>query len=146
MGIFYIFGGIYSFILDNLYKSNENCMKNLLNFNCIPVRLNSKALLQLSTYTLYVRFYNQANSIITLYNLNISNIKIIIINNGGEIYMTKKEMLDEMEEAGWSYDTDLDSPYKAVKEDYDEMKKELSDDSLLFPNGRDYDAEDEDGI
>ena len=35
--------------------------------------------------------------------------------------MTKKEMLDEMEEAGWSYDTDLDSPYKAVKEDYDEM-------------------------
>ena len=28
----------------------------------------------------------------------------------------------------------------------DEMKKELSDDSLLFPNGRDYDAEDEDGI
>ena len=26
----------------------ENCMKNLLNFNCIPVRLNSKALLQLS--------------------------------------------------------------------------------------------------
>ena len=39
--------------------------------------------------------------------------------------MTKKEMLDEMEEAGWSYDTDLDSPYKAVKEDYDEMKKEL---------------------
>lgn len=37
--------------------------------------------------------------------------------------MTKKEMLDEMEEAGWSYDTDLDSPYKAVKEDYDEMKK-----------------------
>ena len=28
--------------------------------------------------------------------------------------MTKKEMLDEMEEAGWSYDTDLDSPYKAV--------------------------------
>ena len=55
-------------------------------------------------------------------------------------------MLDEMEEAGWSYDTDLDSTYKAVKEDYDEMKKELSDDSLLFPNGRDYDAEDEDGI
>lgn len=37
--------------------------------------------------------------------------------------MTKKEMLDEMEEAGWSYDTDIDSPYKAVKEDYDEMKK-----------------------
>lgn len=32
-------------------------------------------------------------------------------------------MLDEMEEAGWSYDTDIDSPYKAVKEDYDEMKK-----------------------
>lgn len=60
--------------------------------------------------------------------------------------MTKKEMLDEMEEAGWSYDTDIDSPYKAVKEDYDEMKKELSDDFLLFPNGRDYDAEDEDGI
>ena len=55
-------------------------------------------------------------------------------------------MLDEMEEAGWSYATDLDSTYKAVKEDYDEMKKELSDDSLLFPNGRDYDAEDEDGI
>ena len=45
--------------------------------------------------------------------------------------MTKKEMLDEMEEAGWSYDTDLDSPYKAVKEDYDEMKKELSDDSYF---------------
>ena len=29
--------------------------------------------------------------------------------------MTKKDMLDEMEEAGWSYDTDLDiKPSKRI--------------------------------
>lgn len=60
--------------------------------------------------------------------------------------MTKKEMLEEMDESCWEHETDENSSYEEVKEEYDEMIEEFSDDSYMFPNGRDYDAEDEDGI
>ena len=64
--------------------------------------------------------------------------------------MTKEEMLDEMDENCYLHMTDEDSDYEEVKEEYDKMirenEEEYSDDSDMFPNGRDYDAEDEDGI
>ena len=60
--------------------------------------------------------------------------------------MTKLQMLHEMYKRQWGHETDENSTYEEVKEDYDEMVDELSDDSLLFPNSRDTDAEDEDGI
>ncbi len=60
--------------------------------------------------------------------------------------MTKLQMLHEMDKRHWGHETDENSTYEEVKEDYDEMVDELSDDSLLFPNSRDTDAEDEDGI
>lgn len=43
LGIFHIFGGIASFILDNLYKTNENNIKKLLIFCCIPVHCDLRA-------------------------------------------------------------------------------------------------------
>ena len=60
--------------------------------------------------------------------------------------MTKKEMLAEMD--GTIYGTDLDdnSLYEDIKEEYEEMLKEHPDNSDMFPNGRDFDAEDEDGV
>ena len=64
----------------------------------------------------------------------------------GDPLMTKKEMLAEMDEAAWGSEFDEDSSYEDVKADYEEMKKENSDNSTWYPNGRDYDAEDEDGI
>lgn len=60
--------------------------------------------------------------------------------------MTKLQMLQEMYKHCWGHDTDEQSTYSEVKEDYDEMVDELSDDFPLFPNPRDTDAEDEDGI
>lgn len=60
--------------------------------------------------------------------------------------MTKQEMLKEMDENQWGHDLDENSSYEDVKEEYEEMKEEISDDSDMFPNERDYDAEDEDGI
>lgn len=60
--------------------------------------------------------------------------------------MKKKEMLDAMDKAGWGHDVDENSSYEEVKEEYDEMREEFSDDSDMYPNGRDYDAEDEDGF
>ena len=60
--------------------------------------------------------------------------------------MTKKEMLKEMDEKHWGHDLDENSSYEDVKEEYEEMIEEISDDSDMFPNVRDYDAEDEDGI
>lgn len=60
--------------------------------------------------------------------------------------VTAEEMIKEMERHRWGYDLEeLDSD-EAIKEEYDRMVDELSDDYLMFPNGRDYDAEDEDGI
>ena len=46
----------------------------------------------------------------------------------------------------WGHESDETSSYEEVKEEYDEMVDEFSDDSVMFPNGRDYDAEDEEGI
>lgn len=60
--------------------------------------------------------------------------------------MTKLQMLQEMEKHNWGHDTNEKSTYSEIKEDYDEMVEEISDDFLLFPNPRDTDAEDEDGI
>lgn len=60
--------------------------------------------------------------------------------------MTKLQMLQEMDKHCWGHDTDEQSTYSEVKEDYDEMVDELSDDFPLFPNPRDTDAKDEDGI
>lgn len=60
--------------------------------------------------------------------------------------MTAEEMIKEMEKHGWGYDPEEVDSYEAIKEEYDRMVDELSDDYLMFPNGRDYDAEDEDGI
>ena len=36
--------------------------------------------------------------------------------------------------------------FDEVKEAYEGMRSELDDDSDMFPNGRDHDAEDEDGV
>ncbi|MCT4593197.1 MAG: hypothetical protein N4A57_02835 [Anaeromicrobium sp.] len=60
--------------------------------------------------------------------------------------MTKQEMIDQLIE--WNQDPDelKEMTYKELKSFYKEMKEEFSDDYLLFPNGRDRDAEDEDGI
>ena len=55
-------------------------------------------------------------------------------------------MLKEMDEKHWGHDLDENSSYEDVKEEYEEMIEEISDDSEMFPNVRDYDAEDEDGI
>lgn len=60
--------------------------------------------------------------------------------------MTKLQMLQEMDKHNWTHDTDERSTYSEIKEDYDEMVEEISDDFLFFPNPRDTDAEDEDGI
>lgn len=60
--------------------------------------------------------------------------------------MTKKEMLEEMDKHLWLHYSDESSRYEEVEEEYQEMVKERSDDSDMFPNGRDYDAEDEDGV
>ena len=60
--------------------------------------------------------------------------------------MTKKDMLAKMDEAVWSTDLDENSSYEEIKKEYEEMLEDRLDNSDMFPNGRDYDAEDEDGI
>lgn len=59
--------------------------------------------------------------------------------------MSKEEMLREMDEGIWSHDLSEENSWDEIKEEYDNMIDEYSDNSDLFPNGRDYDAEDEDG-
>ena len=59
--------------------------------------------------------------------------------------MSKEEMLREMDEVNWPHDLSEESSWDEIKEEYDNMIDECSDNSDLFPNGRDYDAEDEDG-
>ena len=54
----------------------------------------------------------------------------------------KRLMLEKMKENLWETDTNEESSYEDVKEDFDDMIRELEaieDD--LYPNGRDYDAE-----
>lgn len=60
--------------------------------------------------------------------------------------MTKLQMLQEMDKYCWGHDTNEKSTYSDVKDEYDEMIDEILDDSLFFPNPRDTDAENEDGI
>lgn len=60
--------------------------------------------------------------------------------------MTKLQMLQEMNKYNWGHDTNEKSTYSDVKDEYNEMVDEISDDFLLFPNPRDTDAEDEDEI
>ena len=52
---------------------------------------------------------------------------------------------EEMEQNGWTFDLPKNASYDEIKEEYDTMIDEYFNDSDLFPNGRDYDAEDEDG-
>ena len=59
--------------------------------------------------------------------------------------MSKEDMLEAMKEQNWSHELTEDDSWDDIKEEYDNMLDICSDDSLLFPNGRDYDAEDEDG-
>lgn len=59
--------------------------------------------------------------------------------------MSKEEMLREMDKGNWSHDLSEENSWDEIKEEYDNMIDEYSDNSDLFPNGRDYDAEDEDG-
>ena len=59
--------------------------------------------------------------------------------------MSKEEMLDEMKERDWEHDLTEESSWEEIKEQYDNMVDEYDNDSDLFPNGRDFDAEDEDG-
>lgn len=58
---------------------------------------------------------------------------------------TREEMIEEMDEYGWAHGLDKDSTDEEVEETYQYFKDEVCDTSDLFPNGRDYDAEDEDG-
>lgn len=64
----------------------------------------------------------------------------------GDSLMTKKDMLAKMDEAVWGTDLDENSSYEEIKKEYEEMLEDRSDNSDMFPNGRAYDAEDEDGI
>ena len=58
---------------------------------------------------------------------------------------SKLVMLSEMKDYEWPVSCTIDDDYDTVKEEYEIFLDEISSDSDLFPNGRDYDAEDEDG-
>lgn len=58
---------------------------------------------------------------------------------------SKKDMICEMKENGWNPSCNEKDSYADVKSEYETYKDETNDDSDLFPNGRDYDAEDEEG-
>lgn len=53
--------------------------------------------------------------------------------------MRKSELIEVLNE---SYRQDIDELKKMTKEELEELYEELSDDSVWFPNGRDYDSED----
>ena len=60
--------------------------------------------------------------------------------------MSKRAMLSEMKDRGWdSHDLTEKSSWADIKDEYDVMIDECEGESSLFQNGRDYDAEDEDG-
>lgn len=58
---------------------------------------------------------------------------------------SKKQMLEEMKEGGWMLGCSEKDSYEDVKEEYDIFLDETGSDIDMFPNGRDYEAEDEDG-
>lgn len=61
--------------------------------------------------------------------------------------LSKEEMLQEIEENNWNDELNEESSYEEIKESYDEMIREYDDSyNPMYPNGRDYDAEDEDGL
>jgi hypothetical protein len=54
----------------------------------------------------------------------------------------KLRMLEEMEHNCWETETNNDSTYEEVEEDYKEMKDEFdAAEDDMYPNGRDYEAE-----
>ncbi len=55
----------------------------------------------------------------------------------------KKELVEN-----WNEDEEEleECTEEEIMDKYKDMKEEFNDDSVLFPNGRDHDAEDEDGI
>lgn len=55
--------------------------------------------------------------------------------------MTKKEMLEELEENDWAEELTEDSSYEEIKERYQEFIRDTDDEDAMYPNGRDYDAE-----
>ena len=57
--------------------------------------------------------------------------------------MTKAELIDLLVSDYWQDESELKKMTKAELED---LFDDLTDHSDMFPNGRDYDAEDEDGI
>ena len=58
--------------------------------------------------------------------------------------MNKTEKIEYILEHDGSYDND---ELRVMKnEELDDIVEELSDESGMFPNGRDYDVEDEDGV
>lgn len=59
--------------------------------------------------------------------------------------LSKEDMLEKMEECGWAHELSAENSWSEIKEEYDTMYDEQSGEETLFPNGRDYDAEDEDG-
>lgn len=65
-----------------------------------------------------------------------------ICNEDGEI-LSREDMLQEMKEHEWEHDLTEGSTDEEVAEEYLAFYEEEYDDceDLLFPNGRDYDAE-----
>ncbi len=56
--------------------------------------------------------------------------------------MTKKEMLEELEENDWAEELTEDSSYEEIKERYQDYIHDTdNEEGALYPNGRDYDAE-----
>lgn len=54
----------------------------------------------------------------------------------------KRLMLEEMNNNNWETELDNDSSYEEVEEAYNEMKEEYeAAEDAMYPNGRDYDAE-----
>lgn len=60
--------------------------------------------------------------------------------------MTKVEKLMKMKERRWANDLSEKSLAEDIDAEYEAMLDELGDNYLTHPNGRDYDAEDEEGI
>lgn len=61
--------------------------------------------------------------------------------------MVKQDMINFLVEHNGEDEAKLkEQSYEEVKNLYTEIKAELGDDSTMFPNGRDTDAEDEDGV
>ncbi len=58
---------------------------------------------------------------------------------------SKKDMISIMKNHGWTPDCDSTDSWQAIKDEYDVFRDETTGDNDMFPNGRDYEAEDEDG-